>query len=496
MHITVLNFSMKWKISKVIPLLKGKEEPVDDPSSYRPISIVPVCSKLVEMTVAVQIKDFMNSSNQWNTANQAYKKDASTTMTLLHLTDYIFQACDKKKIATTITVDESAAFDCIKFDILDKKLKLYNFGEGARKWVRSYLDFRTFYVNIGAANSRMMTTTTGVPQGTVLGPTLYSIYINEMSDIINEYDECDDNIHTQGTTLWNDNCKKCGMIPGYTHDTTFVTVGQNRTENEDRVRTILNRIKKFLNSNGLTVNTTKMTLIEIMLPQKHAKIGGNTPTIETQNDRGEMKTIRAEKTIVVLGCILQNTTSWQEHLEGSKDSLLPRLCKQLGLLKYIGRDMSFKSRKLLANGLILSRLSYICPVWGGTSFKYKNKLQVLLNNTARWVTKKNKRTHSWKLIREVGWLDIEEQITYNSLNQMWKIVKLGKPEYIANRMEVDTNELITTNEPRLLNTTTSFRWRTSKIWNTLLLELRSIGSLPRFKSKIKTWLINKRTRRL
>ena len=152
------NFSMKWKISKIIPLLKGKDNPPDNPSSYRPISIVPVCSKLVEMTAALQIKNFMKISNQWNSSNQAYREHGSTTTTLLQITDAIFKACDENNISTVITIDESAAFDCVDFETLDKKLQLYNFSTSARNWVQSYLKFRTYYVNIGSADSAMKPT--------------------------------------------------------------------------------------------------------------------------------------------------------------------------------------------------------------------------------------------------------------------------------------------------------------------------------------------------
>ena len=188
-------FSMKWKISKIVPLYKGKGKLVDNPSGYRPINIVPVCSKLVEMAVAKQIKDFMELSGQWNPSNQAYRRNGSTTTTLLHITDLIYQACDESNIATAITVDESAAFDCVSFEILDKKLEQYNFDSGVRNWIQSYLRNRTNYVNIGSANSNMKTTSIGVPQGTVLGPMLFSIYINEMSDIINEYSTCNNDVH-------------------------------------------------------------------------------------------------------------------------------------------------------------------------------------------------------------------------------------------------------------------------------------------------------------
>ena len=330
----------------------------------------------------------------------------------------------------------------------------------------------------------------------MLGPTIFAIYINELGDLTNEYESCEDDVHKNNDNLWNKDCNNCGIIPGYADDATFIYTGRIRSQNETRIRQILEKLKNFLNANGLIVNASKTSLIEIMLPQKRAKIGGISPTLPTVNDQGEIKIIETRKHIKILGCNIQNTTSWQTHIDGNKDSMLPKLRKQLGLLKHIGKEMTFQGRKLLANGFILSRLCYIMPIWGGTPQKYKKKLQILLNNTARWVSKSNKRTSKSKLMKTLGWMDIYEMIDYQSLNTMWKLLHFNKPESMHHNISLDNNFTVTTSEPRLINTSTSFRWRTTILWNQLPQEIRCIASLPRFKSKIKLWIISKRTNRI
>ena len=122
-------FCNKWKLSKVLPLHKGKGKSKLSPQSYRPICILPVCSKLVEMVVKRQLVKYMEDSRQWNFNNQAYRENLNTTTTLLSLSDTIFQATEEKEIATAIAIDESAAFDCVSYEILENKMRLYNFDE-------------------------------------------------------------------------------------------------------------------------------------------------------------------------------------------------------------------------------------------------------------------------------------------------------------------------------------------------------------------------------
>ena len=98
---------------------------------------------------------------------------------------------------------------------------------------------------------------------------------------------------------------------------------------------------------------------------------GESPTIPTTDENGQNKNITAEKNITILGCKLQNNTTWKDHLEEDKESLIPRLRQQIGLLKHVGKEMSYKGKLLLANGLIQSRLQYLLPIWGGTPYKYK-----------------------------------------------------------------------------------------------------------------------------
>ena len=187
-------FASKLKIAKVIPLFKGGKLPKTSPSSFRPISLLPITYKLVERVIQTQLTEFMEKSEKINFNSHAYRKFHSTTTAMLQMSDLIFTATDQNQITVLTTIDESSAFDCVKHDNLVRKLRLYNCSEEVCEWMYNYLSYRTQYVTVGTHSSVMTAVITGVPQGSVLGPLLYSIYTNELSEVIKD-DLCADQSH-------------------------------------------------------------------------------------------------------------------------------------------------------------------------------------------------------------------------------------------------------------------------------------------------------------
>ena len=245
--ITTAKFASKWKIGKLLPLHKGKGLDPLNPLSYRPISLLPILGKIVERCLQPQILNFMENSGQLNSNHHSYRKNHLTLTSMLQISDAIFNGCDLKKITTLITLDQSAAFDVLSHNILTRKLALYNFDESVISWVKSYLSFRSQYVAIGTRKSSFKNITSSVPQGSVLGPILYVVYVNELPAVLND-ENCTNDAHvkTNESDLFDDNCVKCGQIPTYADDSTVVISTDNRFEAQSKIVSIIDSVKTFL----------------------------------------------------------------------------------------------------------------------------------------------------------------------------------------------------------------------------------------------------------
>ena len=229
-------------------------------------------------------------------------------------------------ITTMVTIDESSAFDCVNPDILRRKLSKYGFGRKTTAWFEQYLSGQRQYIAIGDKSSPMETLERGVPQGSVLGPLLYTVYINELPELAME-DNCQEAVHKEVTNLFTRNCDKCGHIPCYVDDATLVVSSRTRNENQNKIVRSMSRITEFLNNNELVVNRSKTNILENMVWQKRARIGGEPPTLEAVNPAGEQITIEAQEYLRLLGANFGQNLGWKYHLEIGDKSLLPEVRK-------------------------------------------------------------------------------------------------------------------------------------------------------------------------
>ena len=193
-----------------------------------------------------------------------------------------------------------------------------------------------------------------------------------------------------------------------------------------------------------------------------------------------------------MGCNVPHNLSWHAHLQGGEKALLGELRKKLGTLKFLSHQLPRKCRKILAEGLIWSKATYLIAVWGGCSPHLYEKIAAVLNNTSRFVTGDGKRTRKSILLKKFGWLDVQETAKLHMGVMMWNILRRGAPSPLARKFTLNEDSTVTTDAPRLLTTTMVFRWKGVALWNNISQALRENLSLPSFKKDLKKWLIAQR----
>ena len=196
-----------------------------------------------------------------------------------------------------------------------------------------------------------------------------------------------------------------------------------------------------------------------MVKQKRCKLKGTPPSLQVVDENGEPKTIHAGTESRLLRCNFAKDLAWKQQLEVGETALLPTIRSKLGALKHISCGIPSKERKLLVEGIILSKIFYLIPIFGGAPKQYMKKIQILLNKSARLVLKTSKLTSTRKLMEETGWLYAKELAIYHTLIVTWQILRQNTPQYFSTKMEMEDECFIATRAPRLLMTASSFRCR-------------------------------------
>ena len=488
-------FPARWKISRILPLLKGKGLDALNPASYRPVSQLPVIAKLTERSVQRQLLMYLEQSNQLSPNQHAYRENHNTATALLQLMDAISVETDNNKITATMNMDLTAAFDCVPHRLLIEKLDYYGIDDITKSWISSYLMDRSAFVAIGSEKSIIKPTPQGVPQGSVIGPLLYLIHINEMTNIV-ENTDCKNEVHLKTENLFNGDCKDCGAFIMYADDGQFQFASNSRGQNQDKIDNIFWNIRDYLNANGLLMNESKTMLTEFMSYQKRTKISGIPPDITVREltiDKNGKSKLQDELITDTGGCRLlgvnlTNNQTWDGHLLTGQKSLLPNIRKHIGLISRIGTNMSRTARLKLANAHVTSRLSYMICLWGNTNDSLIKKIQVVQNLAARMITGDPRTTRQKELLEKVNWMNVKNLTEYHSLCQIWKLKKFEKPLNLWNKIELLDDNKLSTKKPRLQLTSQTFRCKSIIQWNKLPDNLRSEITIKRFKINLKKWL--------
>ena len=243
------------------------------------MAILPILSKVLERAMFRQMINHMDGHKLFNPSHHAYRSFHSTTTAMIQMYDTWLEAVEQGDLAGVCMVDMSAAFDVVDIDLLLQKLKLYGFDRDAVQWMWSYLTHRSQGVYIKGSMSLLLPLEAGVPQGSILGPVFYTIFTNELPQVVHEADYPMANAN--GSSIFSIQCQECGGLCCYADDRTITVTRKTPEELTEVLTKKYNVVADFLTNNKLKVNDDKTHLLVMTTRQKRRHVDTNTVGIST-----------------------------------------------------------------------------------------------------------------------------------------------------------------------------------------------------------------------
>ena len=329
-------FPSRLKYAKVIPIHKGGSRTVV--SNYRPISLLSCFSKIYEKAMHFRLTTFLNRHKIISSSQYGFRAGHSCEHALLDAQNRISKALNRKQIALLLLIDFSKAFDMVDHGILLNKLEHYGIRGHHLSWFRTYLKNRQQYVHINQHNSEQLTLKYSVPQGSILGPLLFIIYINDLPLV-----------------------SKLAIYVFYADDANIIITADNITELAHKVNIVLHLINGWVSFNGLKLNLAKtkyMIFTNRHKIKKDLDLTLNGTKIEyTERER-------------FLGVIVDSNMSWSAHI----NLLSAKISRNAGIIYSLKGIVPQSILKNLYDSFVQSHLNYCTSVWGLGS---KSSLQPL-----------------------------------------------------------------------------------------------------------------------
>ena len=379
----LVNFSLSeglvtdgFKKAVVTPLIKKASLPVENLKNYRPVSGLSFISKLVERVVAKQLVDHIHQHDLDNSYQSAYKPGHSTETALLHIKNDIHLSLSRGEATALVLLDLSAAFDTIDHSTLLGCLRdWFDVGGSALKWFSSYL---TEHYQIGSTLSNIHKLLFGVPQGSVLGPLLFSLYTSPLSTLIGKHQSVKFHFYADDTHLY--------VHPSY----------RNATAAFNKLNRCLQDVKEWMSASKLNSDKTEFILFGSKKQRERLKacfpidILGN-PLYPTESVRN-------------LGVWFNSDFSFSKHIQNVCKGCFSQLRDFRSIRQFLTQDAAVS----VANAFVSSRLDYYNSLFRSLSYVNLHRLQSIQNSAARIVTNLCKYTRITPVLRtpKLHWLPI------------------------------------------------------------------------------------------
>ena len=430
-------FPENMKLAIVRPVFKAGDQKLF--SNYRPISILPFISKILEKVIHKRVMGYLMQNNLLSNAQFGFRKSLSTYMPVLLLQEIISKAFEKGKLAVTLYIDLKKAFDTVDHDILIGKCSKYGITGTALDLLKSYLANRKQCVEYSGVRSGLENVAVGVPQGSILGPLLFLIYINDLPNV----------------------CKKSHCLL-YADDTALIFESTSVPELQLHLDQELPTICQWLQANKLSLNTKK-TVYQIF-NKKQVPVN----LFVTLNG----KSIQAVEKAKYLGMVIDPGLKWNFHI----DNLAIIISRNIGLISRARFFLDKHSLTLLYNSLVLPYINYCCLVWGFTFPTYLHKIEVLQKRAVRIIDNQSRLAHTDPIFQHLKLLKVKDIAKQQLLILMHrKIVSQIPSQLDSIFVPIGSISIITRNKQHFLEPFTEKLYRTRvaswigpRLWNVVI----------------------------
>lgn len=446
-------FPSQWKVSKMLTIhKKGKKT---DRGNYRPLQMLSLPSKLLEGLVCEGLDSFTTDIGQLNDNQWGFRQGRSTEELLIYLTETWKAALDNRKVVGVVYIDFQKAFDTVSHEILIYKLLAMGFSGDLLKWMVSYLEDRKQFAEVNGCCSQTKPVTCGVPQGSLLGPRLFTYYINDLSDSVTE-----------------------GNLELYADDTTLYFIGNTVDVVVDGLNRALSEISLWCRNNKLTIHAGKSEAMIISHspfcgPLRPIKLGDNILDVVHETR--------------CLGVIIDSQLSWNSHLEYLCKSFGKKV-RQLERFKYLPTSTLGK----IYFSSIVPTITYCSLVWGTSTPSLMNELDHIHARAAKIIHRLPRDISDQEALGRTRWEPLSNQYKKKLLTLMYKVNSNITPAKITNLFSIANPHYNLRNNnhfvlPRynLDIGRNSLRYRGPLVWELTPTSLKQSPSLKNFKNLLK-----------
>ena len=403
-----------------------------------------------------------------------YNHSCETVLNVL-IDDWI-SAINNKEIVGTIFLDLTKAFDLVNHALLVKKLSCYNASQSAVNWFKSYLENRYKKVSISGKGklSESSRISSGVPQGSILGPVLFLLYINDLP------------LHLQNSTA-----------DMFADDTTITVLGKSIQTVQTSLQNELLTTEEWCKSNAMIPNANKTKSMFISSSSRTLN-EVKSSNIQLNLSNNVLDYTDSEK---LLGVQVDSGLRWKDHVQQT----LKKCNSNLYLLLRIKQFLNIHSRKLFYNAYILPHLDYCCTVWGNCSQELTNSILKFQKRAARIILDKDYEYPTEQLFKDLRWTTFSQRVEYKKAILVYKSIQADAPAYLndkfqfcntaaqANLRSVDSKALKVP-KPSLEIYRKSLAYLGSKIWNELPESVRKVSNLNQFKTSFIRWTFSNKSK--